>query len=257
MTLVFVLMVTSIKEGVEDLGRARSDRDENNRKVTVVTFSETGEAIETVKETHYVKAGDIIKLSGHAPVPADMVLIMTSMYEDGNQCYIETSNIDGETNLKLREAPSQVRRLAVASGGVPSLEMFKGKFEVEPPNKNIHNFIAAMHLEGVGEQIPLGPENLMLRGALFCNTDWAYGVAVYTGQETKVQMNNRLAPSKMSKLESYLNIAILIIFLSQVTLVSFSVGSIYMMGYDDYDKLPYVFAGEGSTSVLPLWLEQW
>jgi len=85
------------------------------------------------------------------------------------------------------------------------------------------------------------------------------GIAVYTGQETKIQMNNRHAASKMSTLEGYLNMAIIIIFWSQCILVSISVISIYIMGFDDFDsKLPYVYPNnEGSGSVLPLWLEQW
>lgn len=81
---------------------------------------------------------------------------------------------------------------------------------------------------------------------------------VYAGQETKIQMNSLHAPSKMSKLEQNLNTAIIIIFFSQVVLVSISVLSVYLLGFDDTSKLPYVFPpGTGSGSILPLWLELW
>jgi magnesium-transporting ATPase (P-type) len=252
-TLIVVLLVTSIKEGVEDLARARSDKDENTRLVTVVKFV-NGAATETQVESRLVKAGDIIKLTGLTPVPVDLVLLMTSMYADGNQCYIETSNIDGETNLKLKEAPPAMRPLALKSNGQPTATMFNRRLEVEPPNKNIHNFVGALHLNDMSDPVALGTDNLLLRSSLFSNTDWAYGVAVYTGQETKIQMNNRHAPSKMSKLEGYLNRAILLIFCAQVTLVIFSVASIYFLGFQNQSADPYVFVG-GSSSILPIWAE--
>ena len=53
-TLCIVMMVTSIKEGMEDLDRAKSDRAENIRQVTVVTFTEDGTVVETIKETQEV-----------------------------------------------------------------------------------------------------------------------------------------------------------------------------------------------------------
>jgi magnesium-transporting ATPase (P-type) len=247
-------MVTSIKDGAEDLQRARSDKEENLRKVKIVTF-EGGVYAEKIIESQYIKAGDIVKLEGKSPVPVDMLLILTSLYEDGNQCYIETANIDGETNLKLREAPAALKSLV--ADGKPTASLFTGNLEVEPANKNIHNFVGALHLDSLQQPVALSADNLLLRSSLFSNTDWAYGIAIYTGQETKVQMNNRHAPSKMSKLEANLNDAIILIFSLQVLLVTMSVISIYASHYQHYDDYPYVFRGEGSSSVLPLWLESW
>ncbi len=259
MTLVFVLMVTSLKEGSEDLQRARSDAFENNREVIVVTFNGS-EIVETKKKSKDVKPGDIVKMVGLTPVPVDLLLILTSMHNDGNKCYIETANIDGETNLKMKEAPAMLLDsfAHLIAEGKACPELFQGSMEFEAPNKNIHNFVGTLTLKGASESIPLSTENLILRSSLFSNTDWGYGVAVYTGQETKIQMNNRHAPSKMSKIEQNLNTAIIIIFFSQVALVTMSVISIYIMGFQDTDKLPYVFPpGQGSDSILPLWLEQW
>jgi phospholipid-transporting ATPase len=186
-----------------------------------------------------------------------MLLILTSLYEDGNQCYVETANIDGETNLKLKEAPAKLLDV-IAGNGTPRPELFEGSLEFEPPNKNIHNFIGAFHLKTLEEPISLGADNLLLRSSLFSNTDYGYGIAVYCGQETKIQMNNRHAPSKMSKIEGYVNKAIQLIFFAQVTLVTVSIISIYALGFDNKDDFPYLYpTGNDSTSVLPLWMEQW
>jgi magnesium-transporting ATPase (P-type) len=163
-----------------------------------------------------IQAGDIVKLSGQCAVPVDLLLIMTSLHSDGNQCYVETANIDGETNLKLKEAPAPIKTL-ISPDGVPHENLFRGYIEFEPPNKNIHNFIGALHLEAISDPIALGASNLLLRSSLFSNTEWGYGIAVYCGQETKIQMNNRHAPSKMSKIEGYVNKAIILIFYAQVS----------------------------------------
>lgn len=256
-TLVFVLLVTSAKEGVEDLKRAKSDEFENNREVFVITYSPTGEEIETLKRSKDINPGDIIKLKGQCAVPVDMVLMLTSLHGDGNKCFIETANIDGETNLKVKESPPMLADNFPAniSEGRASRELFEGSVEVQMPNKNIHKFTGTLTLNASKDAIPLGIDNVVLRSSLFSNTDWGYGIAIYTGQSTKIQMNNRHAPSKMSKLEKALNTAILMIFVAQIVLVAFAVGSIYMTGSQHLSDYPYVYPNGKKQSVLPLWLE--
>lgn len=254
-TFLLVLLVTSCKVGYEDYQRAVSDKEENKKIVKIIKFH-NNEIIEKEIECQYIKAGDIIKLEGKTAVPADVVLLMTSLYGDGNQCYIETANIDGETNLKVREAPIALSPLCTEDK--PNIKLFRGSIDFEAPNKDIHNFIGALDLEELPDPIPLTVENIILRGALFSNTDWAYVVAIYTGQETKIQMNNRHTDFKMSKIEGYLNKAVMIIFMSQCILVSISVISIYILGYQHVSKLPYINVnGKISNSILPLWLENW
>ena len=70
-------------------------------------------------------------------------------------------------------------------------------------------------------------------------------------------MNNRHAQSKLGKIERYLNRAIILIFFAQVTFVSFSVGSIYILGYNTLSKLPYIYPDNDTGSVLPIWLSNW
>lgn len=70
-TLIFVLLVTSVKEGLEDIQRAkyvcncvymvessRADRDENIRKATIVVFNGDGSTSEKEVETQEVCHAD-------------------------------------------------------------------------------------------------------------------------------------------------------------------------------------------------------
>jgi magnesium-transporting ATPase (P-type) len=50
-------------------------------------------------------------------------------------------------------------------------------------------------LQGHADALPLGPENVMLRGAALRNTVWAVGVVVYTGVDTKIMRNSRQVSS--------------------------------------------------------------
>ena len=50
-----------------------------------------------------VRVGDFIRLGCDETIPADMLLLWSS--DEDNLCYIQTSNLDGETNLKQRQVP--------------------------------------------------------------------------------------------------------------------------------------------------------
>lgn len=51
-------------------------------------------------------------------------------------CYIETMNLDGETNLKIRQGMPETARLLETK----DLELFTGTVECELPNRHLYEF---------------------------------------------------------------------------------------------------------------------
>ncbi|KAL7670967.1 hypothetical protein ACOME3_005882 [Neoechinorhynchus agilis] len=87
-----------------------------------------------------------------------------------------------------------------------------GYVDAEPPNRHLYEFVGLMNIFPDGPKIPLGPDHILLRGSQLRNTNWAYGIVLYTGHETKLMMNSRSIPSKMSNLERMVNKQIVLMF---------------------------------------------
>lgn len=103
-------------------------------------------------------------------------------------CYVETKNLDGETNLKNKIVPS---------GLVFSDVISRAEIVCDIPNKDLYRFEGLLKLPGA-EAIPLNIENVLLRGASLRNTECVYGIVLYAGCQTKVQMNNTVSRYKTS-----------------------------------------------------------
>lgn len=164
-----------------------------------------------------VAIGDFIRIRVNEEVPADVILISTSDIE-GN-CYIETKNLDGETNLKLKTALK-----CGGSGNIKhSQDLGNTKFWVEcdAPNSLLYTFKGTIHYENFDndgqlinedEKEPITNDNVLLRGSTLRNTKWAIGVVVYTGSETKIMLNSGITPTKTSLISRQLNLSVIINF---------------------------------------------
>ncbi|XP_061995950.1 phospholipid-transporting ATPase 1 isoform X2 [Rosa rugosa] len=203
--LAFVLLVTAVKDAYEDFRRHRSDRIENNRLASVFVNNQF-----QLKKWKDVQVGEIIKIQANEGIPCDMVLLSTS--DPTGVAYVQTINLDGESNLKTRYAKQETL------SKLPEKDRITGMIKCEKPNRNIYGFQAFMEVDG--KRLSLGPSNIVLRGCELKNTHWALGVAVYTGRETKVMLNSSGAPSKRSRLETRMNHEIIMLSLFLVVLCS-------------------------------------
>lgn len=200
--LVMVLMVSAGKELIEDHRRKTADSALNNSKARVLRGS-------SFQDTKWINVaiGDIVRVESEEPFPADLVLLASS--EPEGLCYIETANLDGETNLKIKQALPETCPMVSSS----ELSRFGGKIKSEQPNSSLYTYEAVLTMQtGGGEKdLPLNPEQLLLRGATLRNTPWVHGVVVFTGHETKLMRNATSAPIKRTKVEKKLNTLVLLL----------------------------------------------
>uniref|UniRef100_H0X7B0 Phospholipid-transporting ATPase n=1 Tax=Otolemur garnettii TaxID=30611 RepID=H0X7B0_OTOGA len=198
--LLFILAVAAVKEIIEDIKRHKADN-AVNKKQTQVLRNGAWEIVHWEK----VNVGDIVIIKGKEYIPADTVLLSSS--EPQAMCYIETSNLDGETNLKIRQglpATSDIK-------DIDSLMRISGRIECESPNRHLYDFVGNIRLDGHGT-VPLGADQILLRGAQLRNTQWVHGIVVYTGHDTKLMQNSTSPPLKLSNVERITNVQILILF---------------------------------------------
>lgn len=86
-----------LKDAFEDYKRHKSDKGENEQKT--IKFDKTTGRFEYTEWQH-VKPGDIIKVENDKYVPCDLVILHSS--DPKGVCYVETKNLDGETNMKMK-----------------------------------------------------------------------------------------------------------------------------------------------------------
>nr|CAD7426833.1 unnamed protein product [Timema monikensis] len=204
--LIFILSVSAIKEIVEDFRRHRADDEINHSKV------------EVLRDGHWlwvqwinVVVGDIVKVHNNNFFPADLIILSSS--EPQAICYIETANLDGETNLKIRQALPETARFLE----IKDLSLFTGTVECEQPNRHLYEFTGILK-ETSKQTLPLGPDQVLLRGAMLRNTNWVFGIVIYTGHETKLMKNSTSAPLKRSTVDKLTNTQILMLFFILIVL---------------------------------------
>jgi phospholipid-translocating ATPase len=228
--LLVVLAFTGGKDAYEDTKRHQSDRKVNHSHVRVLaaedwvnpnamkskgrTFvrgvqSIVGRSpISAAKSSEDgwrtalwedVRVGDFVKIVDDEPLPADILICATS--EDENVAFVETKNLDGETNLKSRHAVPNLVHLRDATACAAPENAFR--VELDRPDNNMYRLNGVV-LVG-DEPAPVDLTMTLLRGTVLRNTRWVIGLVLFTGEDTKIVLNSGGTPSKRSKVERGMN----------------------------------------------------
>jgi len=272
--LCFVLGISAIKEAWEDYQRYKMDQELNHNLVDVwdcvVKLDDSGEPIAGewqmtwVRKTwQEIEPGDVVRITReNSRFPADLILLQSSSENGG--CFMETSNLDGETNLKPRQALGVTYSIQSDPAGQDYCHNLVFKLESSPPNERMdktswhgnltvvpkeewQNVFTEINQDEVSpEDINLknppynpGWDQFLPRGASLRNTDWVISMVMFTGRETKLLLNSKYTAFKRSNLEKILDLCLYILFGLQLLICCLGAMARYLYLYRDAQHMWY------------------
>ena len=249
---LMVIGIGLIMDLIEEIKRYRNDLETNgsltkiyqNKKFRNIKWSD-------------IKIGNLIKVKKDEMIPADLFVICSSNKDIS--FYLQTSNIDGETNLKKREVSNETQKIFYKKEKKEEnyleklFEQYKKEqkqeeencyIKVDPPNSNIYKINGLFFFNG--ERVIISKLNTAIRGSILKNTKFIYGIVIYTGKETKIMQNFIKPKIKFSYLDKLVDNIIMVIIIVRLfyVLLFMMIGIIYRYKYiPDYKngKLGYEY----------------
>ncbi|EQC38001.1 hypothetical protein SDRG_04431 [Saprolegnia diclina VS20] len=201
--LVLVVGIVLLREAIEDHNRHVLDEKTNTTPIQVLR---KGQLLSVTWQD--ICVGDMVEVHDKASFPADGLLLATS--EENGACLIDTSNLDGEANLKTRIALPATMSFSIQSP-LPAFHV-----KCEPPNVDLYKFTGTL---SIGSNVyALDEQQLLPRGSTLRNTKSILFCVVYTGAETKMMLNAKRPHHKLSHVDSIVNQIVVFIFIFQVAL---------------------------------------
>ncbi|KAK0180340.1 hypothetical protein PV327_005992 [Microctonus hyperodae] len=194
--LLFVILVTAGKQGYEDFLRYQSDSKVNRTQVTVIR----NKCMQTI-DCEQIVVGDMVKVSRDEDVACDIILFYSS--EPNGCCYITTSNLDGETNLKTLQVPK-----VTLGKSVEEIVAMEALVTCQHPLANLYEFQGKVETNIADDDCAIGSltiDNILLRGSRLKDTEFVIGASVYTGSDTKLSLNSKMTLNKFSTVEKTIN----------------------------------------------------
>lgn len=221
--MIGVLSLTAIKDAYDDFQRHVSDSQVNNRISKCLRIgklvNEKWSGVQVRKQlpqssltylhdylnlmtSVFIQVGDIIRMENDQFVAADILLLSSS--EPNGLCFIETAELDGETNLKIKQCLVET---AAMSQREDLLWDFNGEIICEPPNNLLNKFEGTLMWKN--QRFPLDNEKILLRGCVLRNTQWCYGLVIFAGKDTKLMQNSGKTKFKRTNIDKLLNFIII------------------------------------------------
>ncbi|XP_068383125.1 phospholipid-transporting ATPase IH isoform X4 [Eschrichtius robustus] len=200
--LCFVITVTAIKQGYEDWLRHKADSAVNQ---CPVHFVQHGRLVR--KQSRKLRVGDIVMVKEDETFPCDLIFLSSSRV-DGT-CHVTTASLDGESSHKTHYAVQDTKGFHTEE----DIDSLHATIECEQPQPDLYRFVGRINVySDLNDPVvrPLGSENLLLRGATLKNTEKIFGVAIYTGMETKMALNYQSKSQKRSAVEKSMNVFLIV-----------------------------------------------
>ncbi|KAM8872326.1 phospholipid-transporting ATPase IC [Synchiropus picturatus] len=243
--LVVVLGVTAIKDLVDDLARHRMDKEINNRRCDVLLDGRFQES-----RWRNIQVGDVVRIRKNDFIPADLLLLSTT--NPNSLCYVETAELDGETNLKFKMGLRVTDELLQEER---QLAQFDALIECEEPNNRLDKFTGTMKWNR--ESYPLDLDNMLLRGCKVRNTDIVHGLVIFAGADTKIMRNGGKTRFKRTKIDELMNYMVYTIF-ALLILVAAGLAIGHTFWYDEIGSNAwYLFDGKDHDSSYRGFLSFW
>lgn len=247
-----IVGVSMIKDAMSDYKRHKSDDIVNKTIVKTVEYSdeETDKPKFTIKEKYCMelKKGDYLLVEKNDEVQADVILLQSIAYHKNNlectsHCFIQTTNIDGESNLKKRNALCSPKNYPCCKKSNSNTQRdpnslcqclehyFKNNmsFDLKETGDSFNDFECDFNING--RLVIANERNALLRGSILKNTVKSLCLVVGVGSDTK--QSKSLYKSKKSRtlFDSRMNFILIVVLLIYAVMlgITMAVGSVFII----------------------------
>lgn len=153
-------------------------------------------------------------------IPCDLLIVKSSL--SSGLLFVDTKDLDGETNLKEKMVNPDFHRL-----DEKNLYSMQGTIQCDLPNEYMDSWEANVFVKSLKFITNSNIKNFLLKGSILRNTDYVVGIVVYNGHNTKIMKNAKNPPLKMSNVMKTMNSLLISVFIFQMCIcVFFSVANL-------------------------------